>query len=155
MAHFLGEFECRTDAKGRLIIPANLKKQLPQTAQESLVISRGFEKCLFLYTKQEWDLMTAEMNKLNTYVKKNREFVRYLIRGATELSIDASSRILLPKHLMEYAEIKTDVVLSANLNKIEIWSKKVYDELISNEPEDFASLAEEVMGKKEGGEHGA
>ena len=146
MSHFLGEFDCKLDAKGRMMIPSSLKKQLPEAEREGLVINRGFEKHLVIYTKKEWDSITEELSKLNAYEKKSRDFIRYFTRGATELSLDSANRILFPKALMEYAGISGEVVLSCVLNKIEVWAKDAYDSQMDNEPENFANLAEEVMG---------
>ncbi len=148
MSHFLGEFDCKLDAKGRMMIPASLKKQLPEAEREGLVINRGFEKNLVIYTRKEWDKITEELSKLNQYEEKNRTFIRYFTRGASELSLDASARVLLPKTLLEYAGIDNEVVLSCQFNKIEVWAKKAYDSQLDNEPESFSSLAEEVMGRK-------
>ncbi|MBC7745681.1 MAG: division/cell wall cluster transcriptional repressor MraZ [Flavobacterium sp.] len=146
MSHFLGEFDCKLDAKGRMVIPSNLKKQLPEAEAEGLVINRGFEKHLVVYTKKEWNKITDDLSKLNPYEKKSRDFLRYFTRGASEISLDAANRVLLPKTLMEYAGILSDVVLLCQFNKIEIWSKEAYETNLDNEPENFASLAEEVMG---------
>jgi MraZ protein len=146
MSHFLGEFECKLDAKGRMMIPTGLKRQLPEAEAEGLVINRGFEKHLVIYTRKEWNLIIEDLAKLNQYEKRTREFIRYFTRGATELSLDASGRILLPKTLLEYAGIGNDVVLACQLNKIEVWDQKAYDAQMDSEPENFANLAEEVMG---------
>jgi MraZ protein len=146
MSHFLGEFDCKLDAKGRMMVPSSLKKQLPEAEREGLVINRGFEKHLVIYTKKEWDSITEELSKLNAYEKKSRDFIRYFTRGATELSLDSANRILFPKALMEYAGITGEVVLSCVLNKIEVWAKDAYDNQLDSEPENFANLAEEVMG---------
>jgi len=153
MSHFLGEFDCKLDAKGRMMIPSSLKKQLPDAEREGLVINRGFEKHLVIYTKKEWDKITGELSKLNLYEKKSRDFVRYFTRGATELSLDSANRILFPKALMEYAAISMEVVLSCQLNKIEVWAKESYDSQMDSEPENFANLAEEVMGNAGRGLH--
>lgn len=147
MTQFLGEYECKLDPKGRLMLPAGLKKQLSPEAQDRFVINRGFEKCLVLYPLNEWKVISDEVNQLNLYAKKNREFARYFFRGASELSLDATSRLLLPKSLLEYASIDKEIVLFAYSNRIEVWSKSNYDVLLNEEPEDFANLAEEVMGK--------
>ena len=146
MSHLIGEFDCKLDAKGRLMVPSGLKKQLPTVDAEGLVIHRGFEKHLTIYAKAEWDKITAELAQLNSFEKKTREFIRYFTRGATELNLDASGRVLLPKSLLEYAGIGTEVVLACQFDKIEVWSKEVYDAQLDNEPENFANLAEEVMG---------
>lgn len=146
MSHFLGEFECKLDAKGRLMLPAGLRKQMPEAEREGLVMNRGFEKHLVIYTRKEWDAIVEDLSKLNQYEKKTREFIRYFTRGATELSLDAAGRILLPKSLMEYAGIGTDAVLASQFNKIEVWAKDAYDAQLDNEPDNFSNLAEEVMG---------
>ncbi|WDF56541.1 division/cell wall cluster transcriptional repressor MraZ [Mucilaginibacter sp. KACC 22063] len=146
MSHFLGEFECKLDAKGRLSIPSGLKRQLPEAEREGLVINRGFEKHLVIYTRKEWDTIVTDLSKLNQYEKRTREFIRYFTRGATELSVDAAGRVLLPKSLLEYAGIGADVVLACQFNKIEVWDQKAYDAQMDSEPENFANLAEEVMG---------
>src|SRR5690554_6103938 len=146
MTNFIGEFDCKLDAKGRLMMPSGLRKQLSPAAKESFVVNRGFEKCLVLYPKNDWDRISAEVNQLNQYVKKNRDFIRYFYRGATELSLDGTGRILLPKRLQEYGKLEKELVLFAYSDRIEIWNKELYDGLLSDEPEDFANLAEEVMG---------
>ena len=153
MSYLNGEFECKLDNKGRMMIPAGLKKQLPEAEKESLVINRGFKKYLVIYTKQEWDKKLDELNKLNQYETKNIEFIRYFTRGATELTLDAAGRVNLPQGLLDYAGIGSDVVLNCMLTKIEMWDRAAYNSMIESEPENFAALAEEVMGDKrrEGG----
>lgn len=146
MANLLGEFECKLDAKCRIVLPAALKKQLPPEAEGRFVINRGFEKHLNLYPFNDWEIVTAELDRLNLYVKKNREFVRYVHRGATELTLDTQGRLLLPRRLLDYAGIREDIVLLAYSNRIECWDAELYDSLLANEPEDFARLAEEIMG---------
>lgn len=147
MTPFIGEYECKIDGKGRLVIPAKLKKQLPPEAQEVLVVNRGFDKCLNLFTKIEWEKETNKLNTLNLFDRFDRQFNRVFNNGAQEINIDSSDRILLPKKLQEYAEIFTDVVLFAYSNRIEIWSAKVYEQELNLSPEEFANLAEKVMGK--------
>lgn len=150
MSQLLGEFECRLDPKGRLMIPAGLKKQLSAKAEDKFVLNRGFEKCLVLFPLDEWKKETAKVDALNLYNKKNREFVRYFYRGATELPMDNTNRILIPKPLLEYASIDKDLVLNAFSNRIEVWSKEAYETLLGQEPIDFSQLAEEVMGESDG-----
>jgi MraZ protein len=146
MSFLIGEFECKLDTKGRMMIPSGLKKQLPEAEKEGLVINRGFKKYLVIYTKKEWDIKLDELSKLNQYDYKNIEFIRYFTRGATELTPDTTGRINLPQLLLDYAGIKSDVVLTCQLGKIEVWDKEAHGEMIKNEPVDFAALAGEVMG---------
>ena len=154
MVQLLGEFDCKLDTKGRMMVPSGLKKQLPNVEQEGLVVNRGFEKHLVIYPKKVWEGIVEELSKLNQYEKKTREFIRFFTRGATELILDASGRVNLPKSLLEFAGIESEVVLACQFDKIELWSKCAYDNLLDSEPEDFANLAEEVMGIKNRGEDG-
>ena len=146
MLQLLGEYTCKIDAKGRLRLPAPLLKQLGEQADQGFVLNRGFEQCLVLYPRQSWDSHAKEIQQLNQYVKRNRDFVRYFFRGATELELDSNTRLLLPKPLLQYAQVDKELILLAYFDKIEIWSKAQYEALLEQEPEDFEALAEDVMG---------
>lgn len=146
--NLIGEFECRLDEKSRIILPAALKKQISQEAQDKFVINRGFEGCLVLYPYNVWKETTENINKLNLFVRDNRRFVRFFYNGATELMLDSQNRLLLPKSLLGFAAIEKEVVLFAYSDRIEVWNKSTYLQLLSKEPEDFAQLAEKVMGKQ-------
>lgn len=148
MSGFLGEYECSLDSKGRVKMPSALLKQLAPENQVKFVVNRGFEQHLALYPIDEWNKKTEEIDKLNPYNRKTREFRRYFYRGATELVPDSSFRLLLPKSLMEWAKIGKDIILSAHSNMIEIWDKKCYENLLNDEPDHFAELAESVLGTK-------
>ncbi len=147
MQQLLGEYECKMDPKGRLRMPTDLISQLGEGQSHSFVVNRGFEKCLMLYPEPVWDKITNEINQLNLYNKKNRDFVRYFYRGAQKLEVDGADRILITKRLLEYAVIDKDVILSAYNDRIEIWAKDQYDLLMDEEPDDFSDLAEDVLGK--------
>ncbi len=148
MISLMGEYECRIDAKGRVMMPVALKKQLPTEQSGAFVMNRGFEKCLVIYPKNEWDVISDELNKLNLYSKKNRDFFRYFMRGATQIEMDANGRFLIPRSLLDYAGVEQDLVLFAYSNRIEVWNKSTYENLLTDEPDDFANLAEDVMVNK-------
>ena len=143
---YIGEFEVKLDDKGRVVLPAGLKKQLPKDSVGKLVVNRGFEKCLTLYTRKDWDEELKGLGSLNHFNKKHRMFIRQFSNGATEIQLDNSSRMLVPKKLCEYAEIKNEAVFYAYGNRIEIWSKHLYAHMMDVDADDFADLAEEVMG---------
>ncbi len=143
----IGEFDVKMDAKGRFRLPTSLLQQLEEWATRKFIINRGFEKCLVLYPEEIWTAISSEVNQLNLYNRKNREFARYFYRGATELTLDSSERMLLPKRLVEYADIDKDVTLMAYNGRIEIWSREEYDRMLDEEPLDFSDLAQEVLGK--------
>ncbi len=133
------------DAKGRIMLPKALVAQLPDDSKEQLVVNCGFEKCLVLYTKDEWNRITSELNKLNTFIKENRDFLRLFNRGANILTSDANGRILIPKNLQEYGGLKSDVVFVTNSSKIELWDKTSYEAEMNQNPEQYSELAERVM----------
>lgn len=143
----LGEYECKLDAKGRLRVPSGLISQLGEGEKQKFVVNRGFEKCLVLYPLPLWKKISAEIDALNLYNKKNRDFARYFYRGAQEVEMDSADRLLLPKRLTEYAGMEKEVVLSAYNGRIEIWASSEYDSLLGDEPMDFSDLADEVLGK--------
>ena len=147
MVNIIGTYECRVDAKGRLTLPSGLKKQLLELVNEGFVLKRSvFHSCLELYPMSEWNNEIAGVNKLNRFVKKNNDFIRMFMAGVKMLDMDASGRLQISKDLIKFSGIKKEVVLSSSVNRIEIWDKENYENVINNPDVDFAELAEEVMG---------
>ncbi len=97
MIGFLGEYEATLDAKGRFLLPAGFKKQLPEEDGARFVINRGFEKCLSLYPMKSWEPIFNEISKLNDFDPKVREFRRYFLNGATVMELDSAGRLLFPE----------------------------------------------------------
>ncbi len=155
MINLIGTYECKSDAKGRLMLPNVLKKQMASVLAEGFVLKRSvFQPCLELYPKQEWNLMMAKVNKLNRFVKKNNDFIRLFTAGVKELELDATGRLLIPKDLYAFAGISKEIVVSSAINIIEIWDKEKYELAINDATVDFPILAEEVMGNTTNGEDG-
>jgi MraZ protein len=143
----IGTYECKVDAKGRLLLPAPLKKQLTTSLQDGFVLKRSvFQPCLELYPMQEWNAMMQKINKLNRFVKKNNDFIRRFTAGVKVVEIDALGRLLIPKDLTVFGTISKDVVLASAVNIVEIWDKDLYEKSLDNSEIDFADLAEDVMG---------
>ena len=148
MIGFLGEFEATLDAKGRFLLPAGFKKQLPEEESPRFVINRGFEKCLALYTTKDWETLFADIRKLNEFDPKSREFRRYFLNGATIVEPDSAGRLLVPQNLKAHADLQKDIVLVAAVNKIEIWDSNKYKQLFDSfSPDAFSNLAKDVMTK--------
>ncbi|WP_438966024.1 division/cell wall cluster transcriptional repressor MraZ [Flavobacterium sp.] len=154
MSTLIGTYECKVDAKGRLMIPAPLKKQFA-SLEDGFVLKRSvFQPCLELFPMAEWNSMMAKINKLNRFVKKNNDFIRRFTAGVKVVEIDATGRLLIPKDLIAFGQIDKDLVLSSAINIIEIWDKNLYENAIENATDDFADLAEEVMGNLNDNEDG-
>jgi MraZ protein len=143
---FLGEYEATLDTKGRFLLPAGFKRQLPESEITRFVVNRGFEKCLSLYPIQSWQPLYDQISTLNDFDPKVREFRRYFLNGAIEVEPDTAGRILIPQNLKDYAGLGKDIVLVAAVNKIEIWDKEKYQKFFeSYSPDDFSALAQSVM----------
>ncbi|MBN3036484.1 MAG: hypothetical protein JW861_12935 [Bacteroidales bacterium] len=140
-------YECRVDEKGRVLVPGGLKKELAEVLHEGFVIKRSiFRECLELYPLREWEKEVSVVNRLNRFVRKNVEFIRKFMAGVKPLELDGSGRILIPRDLMAFAGIERDIVLTSQINKIEIWNKEKYESVVGDKEVDFAALAEDVMG---------
>jgi MraZ protein len=147
MTGFLGEFEATLDAKGRFLLPAGFKKQLPEEETVRFIINRGFEKCLALYPMKTWEPLFAKITGLNEFDPKQREFRRAFLNGATYVEPDSAGRILLPPSLKVYAELQKDIVLMATGDKIEIWDSNKYKQFFDSISSDALSdLGKDVMG---------
>ena len=143
------------DAKGRFLLPAGLKKQLPEEDANAFVINRGFEKCLTLYPQKSWEPIFSNISKLNDFDPKVREFRRWFLNGAIQMDLDSAGRLLVPKNLAEHAGLEKDVVLVSAVNKIEIWDKARYQQFFDSfSPEAYSELAAQVMRDLGGGDLG-
>jgi MraZ protein len=144
---FIGTYDCKADVKGRIMIPVTLKNQMAPVLNKGFVIKRSvFQPCLELYPMDEWNLLMEKMNKKNRFKKKNNDFIRRFSAGVKPIEIDGTGRLLIPKNLVSIAGISKEVVLSSAINIIEIWDKDSYEKVIDETAENFAELAEEVMG---------
>ena len=152
MQHFIGTYECRADVKGRIMLPAALKKQLSASLQKSFVLKRAvFNNCLEFYPLDQWESLMERVNSLNRFNKKNNDFIRRFTAGVKTIDMDNSGRLLIPRDLLKHAQIKKEVVVSSTVNILEIWDKTLYEKAINEATLDFGDLAEEVMGDKNEG----
>jgi MraZ protein len=146
MLNLLGEYDIRLDAKGRLSLPAGLRKQLDGELQRGFVLNRDvFKPCLVLYPMVQWERTQSMMQRLNRFVERNADFIRRFMNGATQVELDSSDRLLLPKALMDHARIGKDIKVMGMMDRVEIWSKEEYARMM-REDVDLTALAEDVMG---------
>jgi MraZ protein len=140
-------YECKADAKGRLMLPSGLKKQLAAELQEGFVLKRSvFNNCLELHPMAEWESIMTDVNKLNRFVKKNNDFIRMFTAGVRMVEADSTARIQIPKDLINFAGIEKQIVLASVGRIVEIWDKDKYERAVNDASVDFGVLAEEVMG---------
>ncbi len=150
MNYLIGTYECKIDIKGRLLIPSAFKKQLAAVIPKGFVLKRAvFQNCLELYPLEQWEELIKKVNSLNRFKKKNNDFIRRFTAGVKFIELDSNGRLLIPRDLIEFSNINRDVTLSTSVNIIEIWDKSSYEKAIADSRDDFAKLAEEVMGEDE------
>ena len=125
MTNLIGTYECKIDAKGRILLPSALKKQFLPLLEKGFVLKRSvFQTCVELYPMNEWNGLMQKMNKLNRFKKKNNDFIRRFTAGVKTVEVDGSGRLLVPKDLAAYAGLKKEIVLSSAINIVEIWNKE-------------------------------
>ena len=136
------------------MVPVALKKQLGDLTDGFVLKRSVFQPCLELFPMEEWNKMMEKVNKLNRFVKKNDDFIRRFTAGVKVVEIDANGRLLIPKDLIQFSKIDKEIVLSSAINILEIWDKNLYETAIESSVNDFAELAEEVMGNLKEDEDG-
>ena len=147
MLNLIGTYECKADVKGRVMVPASLKKQFLPVMSEGFVIKRAvFQTCLEMYPLNEWNALMQKMGQLNRFNRKNNDFIRRFTAGVKTVELDAAGRLLIPKDLLSFAGINKEIVISSAINIVEIWDKQKYEQAINDSANDFADLAEDVMG---------
>ncbi len=146
MNFYLGEFEVAMDAKGRFMVPAAFRKQLPEERSGAFVLKRGMEACLELYTKESWVKVQEQLSKMNDFNPKVQKFKRLFLNGASLVELDSAGRLLVPKPLQEYAGMSKELLFSAKGDKVEIWERAAYYKYMEAHANELDDLATEVWG---------
>ena len=147
MSTLIGTYECKLDIKGRLMFPSSFKKQFEEKLDKGFILKRSvFQRCLELFPLDEWEITMNGVNQLNRFVKKNNDFIRRYTAGLKSIELDNAGRILVPKDLIKFADLKKNLVMTSAVNIIEIWDKELYEKSINDSEIDFAQLTEDVMG---------
>ncbi len=145
MSFFTSEYECKLDAKGRLVLPAKIKSNLPEVSGNELVIRRGFEPCLILYPMVEFKKIYAKIAGLNEFNEEYRKLQRNFFRGSSTVELDSAGRILIPKLMLKYATLEKESVVVGMGNKVEIWNPELYEQHLISDPSEFSQLAQKYL----------
>ncbi len=148
MSYPIGSYHCKLDAKGRLMLPADCKDQLGEIAEQGFVLRPGlFNKCLELYTMNDWLKNQNKLKSLNQFVKSNVEFIRKYNAGAKQVKLDSTGRLLIPKNLISDGGLHKEVILTSLTANMELWDKDTYQEEINRfDADEFGKLATEKLG---------
>ena len=148
MSSFKGSYSYSVDSKGRINIPAKLRKYVSPEANDTFVVTRGFEKCLFLYPLDEWSTLEGSVRELSPANSQHRFITRTLLQYATETQLDGQSRITIPKELLQFAGIEDQVLIVGVLERIEVWKPKEYDVYMKSQTDTYENVAQTVLHKK-------
>lgn len=144
MTFFTSEYESKLDAKGRLVLPARIKAQLPEGDAE-LVIRRGFEPCLIIYPMVEFKKVFSKISGLNEFNEEYRALQRNFLAGIATVELDGNGRFLIPKNMLTYAQIEKDALLVGIGNKVEVWSPNVYEKHRIQDQSELSKLAAKYL----------
>ena len=142
---FYGEYEHTIDRKGRLIVPAKFRQALKTQEVKSLFLTRGLDGCLFLFPEAEWRTAESRFKQIPFTKAEGRKFNRLFFSGAVEVVIDRLGRLLIPRTLKEFAQIKQDVVVVGVSNRMEVWAKEKWQAFYESSRQSFEEVAERVM----------
>ncbi|MFH0912508.1 MAG: division/cell wall cluster transcriptional repressor MraZ [Patescibacteria group bacterium] len=138
---FIGEYSHTIDEKSRLAIPIKFRADLAGGA----VVTKGLDGCLFLYTLTEWQKLVDKLNSTPISQKSARAFSRLILAGAMEVGLDKQGRIILPKYLMDYANLNRAIIVAGLLSRIEIWDAKVWQEYKESTEKESETLVEQLF----------
>ncbi len=142
---FRGQYTYSLDSKGRISIPAKLRRQLSPEANDSFVMTRGTDRCIDVYPMDQWHQFEQKLLNLNPFKPQEAKFIRMILQHATEDKLDVQARILIPPNLIEYAEIEKEVLVLGALKKIELWNPKLYKVYLEQSSETYEEIAAKVM----------
>lgn len=140
-----GEYDCKLDPKGRLVLPAKVKANLPESSGNQLVLVRGFEPCLVLYPRSAWQVIHEKVMALDEFNEEYRQFQRNFFRGMTEVEFDNIGRFGLPGSMRRYAGIEKEAIIVGLGNRCEIWEPDRYDEYLIKDQQSFSKLAQKFL----------
>lgn len=145
MAFFTSEYECKLDAKGRLVLPAKIKANLPEVSSHELVLRKGFEPNLIVYPMLEYKKIHSKISSLSEFNAEQRRLKRNFFRSIATVELDNSGRFLIPKNMLSHASLEKEAVVVGLGNTIEIWNPEVYDEYLIKDSEEYSELAQKFL----------
>lgn len=145
MTFFTSEYECKLDAKGRLVLPSRIKAQLPSEGGNELAIRRGFEQCLIIYPMVEFQKVFSKISSLNEFNEEYRKLQRNFLSGVMTVELDNNGRLLIPRNMLTYAQIEKDALLVGTGNKVEVWNPAIYEKHLIQDPGELSKLAQKYL----------
>lgn len=145
MAFFKGQETYSIDNKGRVNVPAKMRKAISAEANDTFVLTRGTDTCIVAYPLDEWRKYEDKFEKLNQYDRRNRTFLRMLLMWSEEVTLDQQQRVTIPRSLLEFAQIENKVTIVGMVDHIELWRPETFDEYMNAVEESYEDIASHVM----------
>lgn len=149
MAYFSGEYECTVDAKGRMLLPSRVKARLPENNAQSIFVTKSpSDSCLLVYSLPEWEKVAERITSLNEFDENTAFVQRNFLRNSNEIELDNLGRFLIPKRLLEFAEITKEAIMVGLGNRLEIWNAEKYEQSLVKDQKELATLMQKHLGSK-------
>jgi len=145
MTFFTSEYESKLDTKGRIVLPAKIKAQLPSGEGDELVIRRGFELCLIIYPMVEFKKVFSKISGLSEFNEEYRKLQRNFFSGTATVELDTNGRFVIPRNMLSYAQLEKDLILIGMGNKVEVWNPSIYEKHLIKDPSELSKLAEKYL----------
>ena len=145
MAFFTSEYECKLDAKGRLVLPAKIKANLPEVSGNELVVMKGFDPSLVVYTMLEYKKIHNKFASLSDFDAAQRKLKRQFFKSVAPVELDGAGRFLIPKAWIEHAKLEKEVIVIGTGNTIEIWNPDLYDDYLIEDSDEYSELAKKFL----------
>ena len=145
MATFNGECLCNMDAKGRVLLPARIKARMPESSQQEIVLGRGMDPCLIIYTQESYHEELQRINALDRFNQEHRKLQRNFFRGSEDVELDNQGRFRIPQRMAQYAHLRKEMLIVGAGKVLEIWNPDLYDQYILDDPDDYSDMAQKHL----------
>ncbi len=145
MAIFNGECLCNMDEKGRVLLPARIKARMPESSRHEIVLGRGMEPCLIIYTQESYHEEFERINTLDRFNREHRKLQRNFFRGSEDVELDNQGRFRIPQRMAQYAHLRKEMLIVGAGKVLEIWNPDLYDEYILDDPDDYSEMAQKHL----------
>ncbi len=145
MGYFKGQETFSIDAKGRVSVPAKMRKSISPEANDVFVVTRGNDRCIVAYPMNEWRRYEEQFASLNQYNEKDRYFLRTILGWSEEVNLDSNQRLSIPKRHIEFAGLNGKVTIVGMIDHLELWAPEVFDAYLESQDEEYEEVASKVM----------
>ena len=145
MSLFSSQYDCKLDAKGRMVLPAKVKAGLPESSSGELMLRMGFEPSLILYPMMEYKRLFSKIGGLSDFNPEHRKLKRSFFSGVTQVELDGNGRINIPSVYLSYAQLEKEAIVIGTGSSVEIWNPTLYQKYMIQDQEEFSQLAQKYL----------